>query len=436
MIRPARSVVAILAILVLASSAPGQNSVARTAAGEATNRVSPVRQGPRRLAPGVLTVIRPDISVGEGVTKPVPLKEVTDGVAADVLNWNVGPTLQQQNGQPLKIRLPDPQTGQYREFTPAIGGEQLTFPLKSPTPSGPRSSVTVSVAGAAKGEPIVVEANPASTANLPNFSPPTNMLKNVAQRVVFRNDVWQLEFAFKPIRMILVDVPQPNGKVERKLIWYMVYRVRNYANKQISHVTTTRQWGKDPTGGDEIDPARQWSEAHHRPTFATVSGIYFFPAFVLTPHDAQSTEYLDQVIPAAVGPIQQREDPFTKLLTSVEISKRPIGANQEVWGVATWEGVIMRRGVEVGKGSGVRPDIDFFSVYVHGLSNAHKFEDPPGAHKVGDKPLTGRRFTFKTLRLDFWRPGDVYLQHEEEIRFGIPERFKTQPKLDYEWVYR
>ena len=29
------------------------------------------------------------------------------------------------------------------------------------------------------------------------------------------------------MRMVYVDIPQPNGKMQRKLVWYMVYRVRN-----------------------------------------------------------------------------------------------------------------------------------------------------------------------------------------------------------------
>ncbi len=36
----------------------------------------------------------------------------------------------------------------------------------------------------------------------------------------------------------------------------------------------------------------------------------------------------------------------------------------------------------------------------------------------------------KTLKLNFWRPGDQYFENEEEIRYGIPGR------VDYEWIYR
>ena len=55
---------------------------------------------------------------------------------------------------------------------------------------------------------------------------------------------------------------------------------------------------------------------------------------------------------------------------------------------------------------------------------------PPGAYKQGDPLGKGRQWIRKTLKLNFWRPGDEYYEHEKEIRFGIPG------EVDYEWVYR
>ena len=48
-----------------------------------------------------------------------------------------------------------------------------------------------------------------------------------AKDITYRHEVWQLEFEFKPMRMIYVDIPQPSGRMQRKLIWYMVYTVKN-----------------------------------------------------------------------------------------------------------------------------------------------------------------------------------------------------------------
>ena len=48
-----------------------------------------------------------------------------------------------------------------------------------------------------------------------------------AKDVPFHQDVWMLDFEFKPMRMIWVNVPATEGRMERKLVWYMVYKVTN-----------------------------------------------------------------------------------------------------------------------------------------------------------------------------------------------------------------
>src|SRR5262245_25917816 len=64
----------------------------------------------------------------------------------------------------------------------------------------------------------------------PAYLPKSSTLEEQAKRVILRRDIWYLEFAFKPLRMIDVDVPQPSGKMQRKTIWYMAYRVKNKGN--------------------------------------------------------------------------------------------------------------------------------------------------------------------------------------------------------------
>jgi hypothetical protein len=82
------------------------------------------------------------------------------------------------------------------------------------------------------------------------------------------------------------------------------------------------------------------------------------------------------------------------------------------------------------------------------LTNAFKFVDPPGAYRVGQPPGSGRQFTYKTLQLNFWRPGDSVLEHEREVRYGVPvdtdpnaqahvlEAFGLTERLDHLWIYR
>jgi hypothetical protein len=64
------------------------------------------------------------------------------------------------------------------------------------------------------------------------------------------------------------------------------------------------------------------------------------------------------------------------------------------------------------------------------LTNAYRWEDAPGGFKAGDAPGTGRTLLQKTLVLNFWRPGDEFVEDQRTIRFGSPG------KVDYTWIYR
>ena len=213
-----------------------------------------------------------------------------------------------------------------------------------------------------------------------------------AKDIAFRRDIWHLEFQFKPVRMIQVDVPQPGGKLQRKLIWYMVYSVTN-PGKALHPV-------QDENGTYKV-------ETVDKP-------VRFVPEFLLESHEFNKT-YPDRFIPAALGPIRTREDAAREFLSTVD-AVREIQVGETIWGVAMWEDV--------------DPRIDRFSIYVHGLTNAYQWQDETGKFKPGDPIGTGRRLARKTLKLNFWRPGDEYFEHEGEFRYGIPG------EVDYEWVYR
>jgi len=252
----------------------------------------------------------------------------------------------------------------------------------------------------------------------PNFSPKTDTLRQKSAQVTLRHNIWNLELAFKPVRMVNVDIPQPSGKMQRKLIWYMVYRVRNLGG----HLTPVPDADKTykPEPADEV-----LNYAAAQPS----NTVRFFPHFVL-----ESTEvgkaYLDRIIPAVVPLIQLREMRGARLLNSVEITQVPIpvvprDGGPGVWGVVTWEDV--------------DPRIDFFSIYVQGLTNAFRME----TSQTGG--VTQR---LKTLQLNFWRPSDTIDEHENEIRYGVPSvtnpqeqaaicaRYNIPRRVDYLWVYR
>jgi hypothetical protein len=250
----------------------------------------------------------------------------------------------------------------------------------------------------------------------PEYLANSDTLYGMAGKARFRREIYALEFSFKPLRMIEVDVPQANGAYERKLVWYLVYRIKN-----------TGQTLKPVAGPDGI--------------YTTEPGkggpVRFLPQFVLESQDRQadgsrvSKSYLDRVIPAAVAAISERETPGHMLLNSVEISKQPIPVSdgridRSVWGVATW--------------TDVDPRIDFFSIYVGGLTNAYRWTDRPDAYHPGDAPGRGRQFVYKTLQLNFWRPGDGLTPNERDFRFGVPldkaYLYGVADGVAYRWVYR
>lgn len=178
-----------------------------------------------------------------------------------------------------------------------------------------------------------------------------------------REGIWVLDFAFKPVRLVTVEVP---GK-GRRVIHYMYYRVINN------------------TGQPRM----------------------FVPQFSLVTDTGK--RYEDVVLPEAIQIIQAREGakPLKGAVDVVGILP-PSGAKQGIddalFGVAVWEGV--------------DPAADAFNVYVRGLSDGFQ---------VLETPEKGESITrYKTLRIDFHRPGDALNLNEREIRLADPP---------YEWIY-
>jgi hypothetical protein len=257
----------------------------------------------------------------------------------------------------------------------------------------------------------------------PNYSPKTNTAHEWAKSIVLRHDTWTLEFAFKPMRMLKVDVPLSTGRMEPKLVWYMVYRVKNIGARLAPQ-------SKPDKFGHEIFTAAPFDS-----TQSAQPRTRFYPKFVLSGQVYENNtyttkEYLDRIIPVALEPILRREAPGVQLYNSVQMTRIDIPLSDDrvdrsVWGVVTWEDV--------------DPRIDFFSVYIQGLSNAFQIEQSASAATT---------YKHKTLQLNFWRPGDTQFENEREIRFGIPvvtdpleqerilSRYGVKQRLDYQWIYR
>lgn len=212
----------------------------------------------------------------------------------------------------------------------------------------------------------------------------------------FRRDAWCLEFAFKPPRLIDVDVPVAGEKMRRKRVWYLLYRVKNTGGRRI----------KEDADGKRV------SEKFEQP-------IRFLPQFVLETREALTEaeglasfrSYLDRLVPTAMGEIERRERPPGKLFDSAAISAEPLAPGEERWGVAVWEDV--------------DPRIDFFSIYVRGLTNALRWRPRPAAEVPADAPPGGyEEQTLESLRLDFWRPGDEEHDLDDQMSIGFAGMFE------------
>jgi hypothetical protein len=216
-----------------------------------------------------------------------------------------------------------------------------------------------------------------------------------AKNVRVAHDNWALDFTFKPLRFMRVDVPNGHGRLASRLVWYLVYHVRNPATGAAA------QQAVEPAAGANAADAN-----------GPAKPVRFIPVFWLQSGESGQL-YPDKLIPVAVPYIQRREDPNRRLLNTAEIEGE-IAPGQEVWGVVTWDDI--------------DPAIDRFSILVQGLSGAYQWTDSATAAQAGGAPQ--RQIKLKTLQLNFWRPGDAFYEHESEIRFGAPG------DVDYRWVYR
>ena len=296
----------------------------------------------------------------------------------------------------LVALLPVGATAQSRmpKLAPGVLKTIPGFPEEAETVTGPKD---------------LLELSTETKAWKPNYIPENQTLAELASSVVLRRPVWQLEFSFKPMR--LLTITGPDGSARR--VWYLVYKVTNTGR----HLLPVAE--KDKFGNDFFQ------------TKAGTKNVRFFPLFVLRAHEFDKS-YSDRIIAGVKSRIHRIEikDPNVTLHDSVSITKVAIEPNSEtvdrgVWGVATWPAVDRRT--------------DFFSVYVQGLSNAYKWDAQAGN-------ATG--LTYKTLQLNFWRPGDPVLESEKEFRYGIPSlpgdpgnakvktMYNMQDMAEYAWLFQ
>jgi len=229
--------------------------------------------------------------------------------------------------------------------------------------------------------------------------------------VTLRHPVFALEFSFKPMRMIEMELPDAEGVRQSQLVHYLLYRVRYLGNDLLPE-----QERVEAGTGIPKEPARTVADS-----------VLFMPRFTWI-STQQKQEIPEKILPLVKGPIAARERVGKPLLDSFEmirkIQQTTSEANNEYWGVATW--------------TGIDPSIDFFAIQVEGLTNAYRIVEAEG----------NRKFEKKRLQINFWRPGDGIASEEDRIRLGAPafeqqdrveyalRQLGLKERLDYLWVYR
>jgi hypothetical protein len=247
----------------------------------------------------------------------------------------------------------------------------------------------------------------------PNFASPSETLVEMGKNVTLRHPVWGLEFAFKPVRMIEANIPTKSGAVERKLVWYLIYRLRY-------------------VGGDlhpELEDVVAGSGVAKPPMASFSKYVRFLPRFTFV-NTQTKTEKSSQILSTVIPAIEARERVGKPVYDEVKISRqeiKPSVGDQDfpLWGVATW--------------TDIPADTDYFAIQIRGLTNAYK---------ISKSEAGQAQYLRKTLQLYFWRPGDTIAPTEDRIRLGVPpyvqedaknhamQQFGVKKRLDYEWLYR
>jgi len=266
-----------------------------------------------------------------------------------------------------------------------------------------------------------------------------------AKDIRLNRDIWCLQFSFKPLRIIDVDIPNAAGNYDTKKVWYLVYNVKNLGPADLDQKKINSSLGSEIPAGKELNlpvptdetslgepRSATWEVRQQAGVFEPRPGkdepIRFTPHFVLATHrlvletvsvtdpETGKTEwqtesipiaYDDRIIPLALPKIAKREGMKALPETTVSIPLKEIASGEDVWGVAMW--------------TDIDPRINEFSIFVSGLTNAYQWSNKTtadGTYENTGKLGEGRILKRRVLKLDWWRVGDKNSLNETQIHFG------------------
>ena len=121
-----------------------------------------------------------------------------------------------QAGQKL-----DPSTSEQTRFAPGVVTVIPPAPEPKETFDGPQTLQSL-----LEAYPEIQFGGETHPNGEPHFDPRSRTLVEMAKQVILRREIFCFEFSFKPLRQIYIDIPRSDGRMQRKLVWYMVYRIR------------------------------------------------------------------------------------------------------------------------------------------------------------------------------------------------------------------
>ena len=263
---------------------------------------------------------------------------------------------------------------------------------------------------------VEIRANPALQWK-PEFMTASRTLYGMADKVKFRRD------DLLP-RVLVQAAADDRGRragrpaaSERKLVWYLVYRVRN-----------TGQVLKPVEGDDGVFTAE----------LAKGGPVRFLPQFVLESQDRQADGERDfESVSRSRDPGRRRRDQPARNARPAccsTASRWPSSRSPSATAASTTACGAWRPGP-----TSIRGSISFRSTSAASRTPIAGTTRRPRTSRA-IRRARGRRFTRKTLQLNFWRPGDELQPNEREIRFGVPrgkaDLYDVAEGVAYRWVYR
>lgn len=300
-----------------------------------------------------------------------------------------------------------------------------------------------------------------------------------AKEIRYQRDIWCLQFSFKPLRIVYVDIPNKEGSFDKKAVWYLVYNVKNTGPAQLDKIVKERtvttdngekkltkvEFENTNSGGSVGSAVETKIETPIFHDTVAVSGVA--GTSVPQTHDG---ELVLRNLPGTFQPQPAKDEPvhfapLFLLATDRLVQKTTANNHEETGQVETQtetiavsyidqiiplaipaimkrEGMkavpettvsITRKPIASGQDlwgvafwTDIDPKIHRFSIYVSGLTNAYQWADE--GENTG-KPGEGRTMKRKVLKTNWWRIGDQYNLNDSQIQYGYPG------EIDFEWIF-